>query len=168
MRPLALFLAGFFLPLAACTVEQRNGQEVQLAPPLVAGNVWETTRQVTLPDGRVCTVSAGEMNVTQRSRNGTIMRQVATSYSLNPGDRYRVIIDGDVHETQEGWFNTSESEQIIHNLMTHDTVYTELQERVIDDSNEWKRANNKIRLDGFATQYKACERFVSSGRAPSQ
>jgi len=153
---------------AGCTIQQQNGNDLRVkSPPLLAGNHWQITQQSVTQDGdRVCTVSAGEMDVTQHLRGKTITPQVALSYPLNPGDRYRIIMGDHVYETPEGqgWFSAAESQTIIQDFWTADVVYTEVQQRVIQPGSEYQRAGNKINLSGLGEQFKACERFVT-GRA---
>ena len=57
MRRIATLI---LLPLTACTIQQQNGGDLRLdPPPLIAGNQWQVTKEVTLKNGdRICTVSA--------------------------------------------------------------------------------------------------------------
>jgi len=162
------YLILFALSVSACTIQQENGNDLRLqAPPLLAGKHWQTTQQFVTQNGeRVCTTSAGEMDVTQRAQGKTVTLQVATSSSLNPGDRYRIIYDNDVHETLNGesTFNPRDSQAIVADLMKGRFVYTEIQERVTElwGGREFERLGNKINLSDFKEQFKACKKFVTS------
>lgn len=168
MRNKYLILLIFFT--SACTWQQQNGNELHVqGAPLLAGNHWQTTEQFVARNGeRVCTVSAGEMNVTQRAHGKTVMPQVGVSTPINPGDYYRVIYMDDVHETSNGGntFGPVDSKAIIADLMNGGIVYTEIQQREIHilGGGEFERLGNKINLEGFAAKYQECKKFVT-GRA---
>src|SRR3954471_9297737 len=104
MRLIALLLLP--LSLAACTVTQEDGDLRTEPPPLLRQPVWRVTQQVTTPGGeRICTVSAGGIDVTQRGNGRAVTEQVASSQRTNPGDWYRLIIGPYVYETPDGIFS---------------------------------------------------------------
>ncbi len=152
------------LALAACTVQQENGNDLRMnLPPIFGGQQWEVTQRDELPGGRVCTLSAGEMDVTLRSQGHSIVQQVGTSTPLNPGDRYHVQVAARWCETPDGRFGFAESGAIVQDLMKADVAYTEVIKQIADDrGSDIKRLGNKIPLQGFGAQYRACQRFIKS------
>jgi hypothetical protein len=162
MRPIVLILS--LLGLAACTMSQENGNDLRFtSPPLLSGNSWVITQKEKTGGDGVCTVSAGEMQVTQRKAGKGASQQVAISTSLSPGDSYRVIIGPQLYEAYDGRFDAADSGKIIHGLLTADMVYTELHKRVVSwRAPEWRNFNNSISLAGFAAPYKACTAFIHS------
>jgi len=160
MRNIAFALS--FLGLAACTLQQENGNDLRLTPPpILGGQSWVITQQEKIGDDRVCTVASGEMQVTQRKSGHAILHQVAVAYSLNPGDSYRVIIGPQFYEAYDGHFDATDSNKIIQGLLTAGTVYTEVHTRVVSwRAPEWRNFTNKIPLAGFAVPYKDCTAFL--------
>jgi len=161
MRPI-LALPAFLLltAVSACTITQQNGQDLRVeGPALISGQPWHVTQQYLAKDGDpVCTVSAGEMEVTQRSVNHTVVQQVATRNVLNPGQMYRLRLYGHIYETRTGWFSTADSEAIIQDMMNSNVVYTERQNQFLAVGEP--RLSNSINTDDFAQQYALCKKFM--------
>jgi hypothetical protein len=165
MKHNSLIFCVLFLA-SACTIQQQNGNELHFqGSPLLVGNQWETKQKFAMNSGdRICTVSAGEMNVGQRARGSTINYEISTSTPISPGDHYRVIYNNDVHETSNGSavFNATESKAIVADLMKGGIIYTEIQQmQVYPAGREFERIGNKISLDDFAGKFQECKRFVT-------
>jgi len=160
-------MAPWLLLGTACSVQQQNGNDIRLEQPFLLSNQnWKITQQAALPEGdRVCTVSYGEMDVTQRSHNHVVIQQVGTSNSLNPGDSYKILAGEHNYESLESWFDPRQSKAIIKDLMASDTIYTEARVGTTELGHAGpvlRSVDNEIFMKGFASQYKQCSRFVKS------
>ncbi len=153
--------------LGACTIQQREGKTESVFSPLVAASQpWHVSQQFLDGNGdRICTVSAGEVDVTQRKSADGITLQVATSRHLIPGYRYKILLNGHYYETVEDWFQPGESAKIIDDMLISDTLYTEFRERgTRGQSRAIKTTNNVISLKGFNLLYKNCTDYIKSKR----
>lgn len=155
------------LLLSSCTIQQQNGGELRLdAPPLLVGQQWKITQQAKLKNGdRICTVSAGEMDVTQRNQGGKRTQEVALSGSFGVGYNYKIQVGSHYYETLDKRFDARESQAIIADLQTNAIAYSELREIPNAVSGgRWRVLSNKIPLAGFPAPYKACTQFLGQKR----
>ena len=157
----------FWLPvvLTGCSITQQNGDLRAEPPPVLREQPWSITQQVASPGGdRVCTVSAGEVQITQRYSNHQVMQQVATSADIDPGDYYRITIGPQTFETQNSVFAPSDSPKIIAAMLQgqQKMIYTERQVPSFARKHraEIDHFNNSLSLDGFAILYQQCTQYV--------
>jgi hypothetical protein len=148
----------------ACAVQQQNGNDIRLEQPFVLSEQhWQITQQVTTAnDDHICTVSSGELGVTQRSHDNAIVQQVGTSDTLTPGESYKVIVGEHSYESAQGWFDSVQSQAIIKDMMATAVTYTEAHKLNGGDGPLFRNIDNKIPMADFAHQYQACEHFVKS------
>jgi len=149
----------------ACSVQQQNGSDIHLEQPFLLSNQrWEITQKLVTPAGdRICSVSSGEMNVTQHSHNHTIVHQVGTSNPLNPGDHYKILIGPHNYETPEDSFDASQSRAIANDMLASTVVYTETRVLTLESRGPvWRSIDNKIPIANFPSQYQICKTFVQS------
>jgi hypothetical protein len=151
------------LLLSACA-QQGNGNDIRLqSPGLFSPQPWGVKEQSKAADGtRICTVSAGEVEVTQKSQGKTMANQVATTFPLVPGESYEILVNGHMYETYDNWFRPNDSQAIISDFMQDSVLYTEWHTLTMHRFHPsiLSSMNNKIGLEGFAEQYKACTQFV--------
>jgi hypothetical protein len=145
-------------------VQQDNGHVVRLEQPFILSDQsWQISQQFTTLQGEhVCAISAGDLEVVQRSGEHGIVRQVGSFNRLAPGDYYKILVDGRVYETPQGWFDPAQSETIIRKLMESRFIYTETRKMALGFRSSYRNIDNKIPMDGFASYYQSCERFVTS------
>lgn len=162
MRTIATVTALGALFLAACSVEQQNGNDIRLEQPFVLSDQsWHVSEQARAPEA-FCTVSAGELSVTQRLRGHAIVTQVGTNNKLSPGDSYKVLAGGHNYESAQQWFSPQESRAIVSDLMANAVIYTETRRITLGAGPYYRSIDNKIPMDGFAKQYRGCEAFLKS------
>jgi hypothetical protein len=152
---------------SACTIQQNDGKTEAVFSPLVAASQpWHVSQQFLDGNGdRICTISAGEVDVTQRKNAGGIALQVATSRHLIPGYRYKILLAGHSYETVEDWFLPDESRKIIDAMLQSDKLYTEFRERgTRGQGSAIKVTSNVISLKGFNLLYKNCTDYINSKR----
>ena len=149
----------------ACAVQQQNGNgDIRLEPPhVLSDQQWKITQQLTTTNGdHVCTVSFGEMDITQRSHDHAVVQQVGTSNMLNPGDSYKVLVGEHNYESQQAWFDPMQSQAVIKDLMASHIAYTETRKITVGAGSTLRSIDNTIPMDDFAHQYQVCESFVKS------
>jgi hypothetical protein len=168
MRPLFAPVAiAISISISACTIQQTEGKtETVFSPLVMASQPWHISQQFQDGNGdRVCTVSAGEVDVTQRKNAQGVALQVATSKHLIPGHRYKILLAGNYYETIEDWFRPEDSTRIIDDMLRSDKLYTEHRERgTRGQSRAIKTTNNVISLKGFNLLYKNCTDYISAKR----
>ncbi|MDE3015702.1 MAG: hypothetical protein KGI29_02110 [Pseudomonadota bacterium] len=151
------------LLLAGCHIEQQGREFHVSPPPAFIHQTWGISQQETSPGGtRVCTVSAGEIDVTQRgARRGSTAR-VSMDRGLAPGESYKILFGDTIYETLTGRFSAADSAAIIERLKRAKMVYTELTVNFIGFAGgQWRHVQNEIPLAGFPARYRACERFMT-------
>jgi hypothetical protein len=151
--------------LAACTFEQQNGDLRAKPAGMFADQSWDVTeRSVTQDNDRICTVSAGELDVTQHLREARVTVQVAVSRPLDPGSRYSIIIGNQRYETPDDYFSPLQSQAIIRDFKRGETAYTEWREFGAANGRSWHWNTNKVPLEGFAPKFDSCTRFLNPRR----
>jgi hypothetical protein len=155
-------IASLFLMslLAACTFEQQNGDLRATPAGIFADQSWAVTQQSEIPGGRLCTISAGEIDVVQQVQRGRGEVQVAVSRPLDPGSRYTIIVGSKRYETAGDYFSRTQSDAIVRDFASGKTAYSEWREFGDGNGRSWHWNTNKIPLGGFAPQYQACRKFT--------
>jgi hypothetical protein len=150
------------LTLAACTMQAENGGDVRVTPSAIFGQAWTVTQQLHLNDGnKICTVSFGEVDVTQRSFGKNILVQVGKSGTMDPGYTYKILTGGNFYQTADVLFGETDSKAIIHDFMQGGTAYTELAANYVEAHRvTWHPISNKINLGNFASMYQGCTAYV--------
>lgn len=162
MRRFGFYLIAV-LSLAGC--EMQHGIAHFKPPPILADQSWQVVGKNTLPSGgRICTVSPGEIEVTQWKHGRDIAAQVTYYRPLAPGERYKILFGDHVYETLTGKFKAADSQAIIRQLKSNPTVYTE---QVTPSTRfggwQYERMQNIIPQDDFVARYRECTRYVRRG-----
>jgi hypothetical protein len=153
MQKLLLISLAF---LAACSIQQ-EGRDLQVRPaPLFSEQHW----QITAQDRQSCTISAGEIDIIQRRKEGGIIAQVNITRPFMPGDQYKILIRDHIYETSRNIYPVTVSKAIIDDIRVNDTIYTEWQ-TVTPGDKTWRRGVNKIKTYDFEPRYQECARAIA-------
>jgi hypothetical protein len=163
------YIVLILMSFTACTVEKQEGDLRVTPAPLFAHQEWRTVQQYTAPDGdRICTVNAGEINVTQRMQAGRLQAQVETTNLMQPGKYYSIMVNNHLYQTSQNYFDSKRSHRIVNDMKVADTAYTELRAVAHDNGEPWRWGSNNIPLAGFKEKYDTCTQYVKNGKSKTK